>query len=264
MRLFQLVSFGFALALLGGCALPRVDVPSSSSMLGTRPEETKIAIKGYNVSGEVKPHEVKTDIRIAGTSRVINFPKQAREYLVKDLENYIQARFRISADSGVILRVNLEQAYNYTTSKSSGLNVVPFVNVVASFADGFQQVPTTFIVEVELEVKGESINSEKVSAFITRTDSVGNQWSASIDKQREIYKTQLASVRKELFDQLDDQLLSLWKEGVYVGKTAKSPKREAAILASEIARLDSALADGKISKSEHADLVKSVKNRFEN
>ncbi len=263
MRLNALPLIGFALALLGGCALPRVEVPSSSSMIGVRPEGDKITIKGYKISGEEKPHEIKPDIRfLAGTSRGILFPKQAREYLTEDLKNYIQARFRTTPDSDVFLQFNLEQAYSYFTFKSSGLNVVPFVGVVTSIADGFQQTPITFIVEVELEAKGESIKSEKVSAFITKTDSVTG-WSATIDKHREIYNAQIALVRKDLFEQLDNQLLSLWKSGTYVGKSSRNPKREAAILASEIARLDSALADGRISKTEHADLVKSAQIRLE-
>ncbi len=249
------------LLLLSGCAAPRVEVPSSASLLGNV-SDSRIPIKGYNITTDEKPHEIKSDMRaLVGTSQIILFPKQAREYLTEDLRNYVESRFKVTSDAEPFLNIKLEQAYSYFLMKSSGVNLIPFVGVVTSIADGFQEAPISFITEVDVEIKSGVSAPEKITAFIHNRDSVMG-WSGTLEKHREIYNKQIASIRSALFARLDAQLLTLWRAGTYVGGKLKDPKRDAASLASELARLDAALSEGKISASEHHDLSKAAKARF--
>lgn len=251
-----------SILLLSGCAVPRVEVPPSSSMLGSRSNESRIPIKGFKILSEDKTHEITPDARLfVGTSRLILFPKQAREFIAGDLKEYIDSRFKIDPAAEASLTFSLEQAYSYYTYKSSGVNLIPYVGVVTSIIDGFQQAPVNFVVEVEIEARTDSGAKDKLTAFITRSESITG-WSGTVDKHREIYLQQILSVRKDLFERLDSQLLSSWRENRFLGSQVRDSNRDSAMLASELARLDAGLADGKISAEEHKSLTTAAKARY--
>ena len=84
----------------------------------------------------------------------------------------------------------------------------------------------------------------------------------SLGTAREIYQREIEAVRKELFDRLDAQLLPQWSNGRLTGVNGRSQATDAAMLASELARLDTAFADGKITQEEHAKLTEAQKAKF--
>lgn len=248
--------------VLAGCAAPRVEVPRAASILGTRVAEQRIPIRAFSVESSDRPYEIKSDIRfISGDSRGVLFPKQAREFISQDLRDYVESRFAVDERADTVLTLKLEQAHSYFTMHHNGLNWVPFVGVVTSIADGFQQNPITFIVEVKASVRGAPIEVSEVNTFIRRTEQITG-WSGTIEKHREIYRGQIDQVRKELFDRMDAQLITLWRDGHLIAQGNQSSLNNAATLASELARLDTALADEKLTKEEYAKMITAVKAKY--
>lgn len=247
---------------LVGCATPRVEAPRSATALGARADSERIPIRSFALESADRPFEIKSDMRfLSGDSRGVLFPKQAREYLAQDLRDYVASRFRIDPAADTLLTLKLEQAHTYFTMHSSGLNWVPFVGIATSIADGFQQVPITFVVEVKANVTAPAATSGEINAFIRHTEKITG-WSGTMEKHRGIYLEQINRVRKELFERLDAQLLTQWRDGKLIPQGQANTADDAATLASELARLDTALADEKISKEEHAKLVEGVKAKY--
>ena len=242
-----------------GCTVPRVEVGSTATMLGTSQSTSRIPIRSFTLEGTDKAFETTSDFRfMSGVSRGVLFPKQAREFISQDLRDYVNSRFQIDPEAKESLTLNLEQAHSYFTMHQSGANWIPFVGVVTSIADGFKKVPVTFVVEVKGRVSTPTGPSTEVSSFIRQTEEV-TAFSGTQDKHREIFQREIELVRKQLFDRLDDQLLTLWSDKRFVGKRDVSSRRDAAVLASQIAELDTALADGKISAPEHEKLMTALR-----
>ncbi len=250
-------------AVLAGCAVPRVEVPRlTPSILGTQTEDQRIPIRAFSIESSDRPFEIKSDMRfMSGDSRGVLFPKQAREFLSQDLRDYVAARFRIDASADAILLMKLEQAHSYFTMHQSGANWIPFVGVITSIADGFQQVPITFIVELKADVSNANLTIPEVNVFVKRSQAVTG-WGSTVEKHREIYRGQIDHVRTELFERLDAQLITLWKDGKLLAQQQQSPVSNAASLASELAKLDSALADEKLSKDEYEKLIVAMKAKY--
>jgi hypothetical protein len=249
--------------LVAGCTTaPRVEAPRPAGMLQARADAQKIPVRSFALNSVDQPFELKSEGNfLGGEKRLVFFPKQAREYLARDLRDYFESRFRIDANADVALTITLAQAQYYNSWHSNPMFLVPFVGIVTSIADGFQQTPTTFVVEAKASVATEHATVPEVSAFVRRTEMNIAFSAQTLDKAREIYQRQINEVRKELFERLDAQLLTLW-EGDRLTPKASSPASNVASLASELARLDTALADGKISKDEHATLVAAVKAKY--
>jgi hypothetical protein len=242
-----------------GCTVPRVEVGSNATMLGANRSESRIPIRSFTLEGTDQAFETTSDIRfLSGVSRVVLFPKQAREFISQDLRDYVKSRFQIDPEAKESLTLNLEQAHSYFTTKHSGANWIPYVGVVTSIADGFQQAPVTFVVEVKGRVSTPTGASTDISSFIRQTEEV-TVFSATQEKQREIFRREIDLVRKQLFNRLDDQLLTLWSDRRFVGKRSFSSRSDAAAFASQIAELDTALADGKISAPEHEKLMAALR-----
>lgn len=245
---------------LFGCATYKLEAPRPAGLLTSKPAADQIAVRSFLVESEAKPVESKVEgTIIGGTIRAPFFAKDAREFLAQDLKDYLASRFRIDPASETTVVLRLEQVQSYTTSWHNPMNWIPFVGVATSLADGFQQVPLTFQVEVRAEVASRGTSGAKSDAFIRKTQQFMG-WSGTREKMVGIFREHLNSTRKEVFDRLDGQLLTMWKDGQWVGEG--SEKSAAATLASEIAKLDSALADQKITKEEHARLIEQLKAKF--
>jgi hypothetical protein len=256
-RLFLLLPI-LALAL-GGC-VTRVEVPSSSSILG--PARERIPIRAFALQSDQKEFEIKQDMRIfGGDSRGILFPKQARVFLTDDMRGYVDSRFAVdpAAADAPALTINLEQAYSYFTMHQSGLNWVPFVGIGVAVAEGFQKVPIVFVVEAKASITAGGQTSKEIDVFIRQTETVTG-WSATASKNKEIYQREIEKLRTELFARLDAQLLTQWENRRFVGVAPQS-RSSVADLASELAELDTALADAKITQSEYDRLVGEAKGR---
>ncbi len=255
------IPFLFALFALAftGCSTPRVEVGSTATMLGTNQTSSRIPIRSFNLEGTDQAFETTSDMRfLSGVSRGVLFPKQAREFISQDLRDYVSSRFQIDPEAKESLTLKLEQAHSYFTMHSSGANWIPFVGVVTAIADGFQKVPVIFVVEVKGQISTPMAPSTEVSSFIRQTEEITG-FSGTMEKHREIFRREIELVRKQLFDRLDDQLLTLWSDKRFVGKGNISSRRDAAVLASQIAELDTALADGKISAAEHEKLITALR-----
>lgn len=260
----RVLSVSLLVFALTGCVSHealKINAASAAPIIGVRRNEEKIPIRVLGIESSDQTNETKSDLRfLSGDSRGILFPKQARAILSQDLRDYISSRFRIDPTADTILILKLEQAYTYFTFRSSGLNLVPVVGIVSSIADGFQQVPVIFVAELNVEVTADSAVPQKVNVFVRREEKVTG-WSATLDAHKVIYLQQLEQVRKTLFDRLDTQLLGLWKDNRFVGTNSHSANN-AASLASEFARLDTALADEKISKDEYDALITGVREKY--
>jgi len=251
------------LIAFSGCAIPRVEVPSSAPLLGSTQESTRIPVRAIRVESSDKSYEIKSDlVLMSGIARTVMFPKQAREYLSQDLRDYLGTRFIVDERSKVSVELNLEQALSYMTTHHSGANWIPFVGVVTAIADGFQKVPVTFVVEVNAKVTAGSEKPEKVDVFVRQVEIVPG-FSHTIENHQKVYTRNIQVVREELFTRLDAQLLSFWSSGAFVGKNENSGAGVTATIASEIAKLDSALADEKITETEHATLIAALKKRYD-
>lgn len=245
---------------LFGCATYKLEAPRPPGLLTVKSPEEQITVRSVTVVSEPQAIESKVEgTIIGGHIRSPFYPKEAREFLAQDLRDYLASRFRIdsSADRQVVLR--LEQVQSYAVSWHNPMNWIPFVGVATSLADGFQQVPLTFQVEVRAEVLSPGTSPIASDAFVRRTDNFMG-WSGTRDKMAGIFRDHLNATRREVFDRLDGQLVTLWREGRWVGET--NERSSAATLASEIAKLDGALADQKISKEEHAKLIEQLKFKF--
>ncbi len=247
---------------LVGCATStyKLEAPRPAGLLTPKPANEQIAVRSLTVESEAKPIESKIEgTIIGGTIRVPFFAKDAREFLAQDLKDYLAARFRIdsSADRAVILR--LEQVQSYTTASRNPMFWIPWVGLVTTIVDGFQQVPLTLQVEVRAEVSTPGLSPAKCDVFIRKTQQF-MMLSGTPEKMEGIFREHLNGTRKEVYERLDGQLFTMWREGQWVGDG--NERSAAARLASEIAKLDSALADQKISKEEHAKLVERLKTKF--
>lgn len=263
-RLLALFPGLLLLTLLTGCVSSeslKVEVDSAAPIIGARGDDERIPIRVLGLESSDRANEIKSDRRfLSGDSRMILFPKQTRAFISQDLRDYVASRFRIDPDAEVVLILKLEQAYTYFTFHSSGLNWVPVVGLVSSISDGYQQVPVVFVVELKVEATVNGGPSGKINAFVRKEDKIKG-WSGTLEAHKIIYRRQISEVRKELFERLDAQLFTLWKDGRFTG-TASTPASNAATLASELARLDTALSDEKITKEEHATLTKEVRAKY--
>jgi len=263
-RLLKLFSNVLLLALLVGCVSSesiKVKVDSAAPILGARGDDERIPIRVFGLESSDRANEIKSDMRfLSGDSRGILFKAQTRAFISQDLRDYIASRFRIDPSADVTLILKLEQAYTYFTFHSSGLNWVPIVGVVSSISDGFQQVPVVFVVELKVEATVNAEPPRKISAFVRKEETIKG-WSGTLEAHKTIYRRQIDEVRKELFDRLDAQVLTLWKNGRFVGM-ASNLVNNAATLSSELARLDTALADEKLTKEEYTELTKAARAKF--
>jgi len=254
---------GIALAFsLAGCVAPRITAPQAGELLATKAEGEKIPIKSFTINSDDRPLETENDIRlIAGTSRMIVYPKQAREFLAQDLRDYVSAKFVLDPSSEAVISLTLVQAYNYFTMIQSGASLIPFVGIVGVVADARREVPFTFIAEVDVDARKSANETASANVFVKRVETISSPWETK-QTQDNRYRKQLMDVRTELFEKLDRELLPMWKDRKFVGKAATNAESETASLASELSRLDASLAEGKITRDEHAAMTKAAMERY--
>jgi hypothetical protein len=246
-----------------GCVAPRITAPRAGELLAAKAEGEKIPIKSFTIKSDDRPLETEHDMRLlAGTSRIVMYPKQAREFLAQDLRDYVSAKFVLDPSSEAVITLTLVQAYNYLTMISSGANLIPFVGVVTSVADSMRQIPFTFIVEVNADARKSADETASANVFVKRVETIASAWETK-QTQDDRYRKQLADVRTELFEKLDRELLPMWKDRKFVGKAAANAESNTASLASELSRLDASLAEGKITRDEHAAMTKVATERYQ-
>lgn len=244
-----------------GCVAPRITAPRAGELLGAKAEGEKIPIKSFTIRSHDRPIETENDQRlISGTSRIIYYPKQAREFIAQDLRDYVSAKFVLEPSSEAVITLSLEQAYTYFNFVSSGANLIPFVGVVTSLADSMREIPVTFIVEVDVDVRKSADETASSNVFVKRVETTPSAWETK-QTQDDRYRKQLMDIRTELFEKLDQELLPMWKDRKFVGKAAAKPTNDATSLASELSRLDASLAEGKITRDEHAAMTKVATER---
>ena len=159
----------------------------------------------------------------------------------------------------MVLTLTLVQAYNYFTMVSSGANLIPFVGVVTLVADTLRDIPFTFMVEVDVDARTSANETASTNVFVKSVKTITSAWETK-QTQDDRYRKQLADVRTELFERLDRQLLPMWRDRQFVGKAAADVRGDTATLASELSRLDAALAEGKLTRDERAAMTKAVTN----
>ena len=254
---------GIALAFsLAGCVAPRITAPRAGELLATKAEGEKIPIKSFTIKSDDRPLETENDIRlIAGTSRMVMYPKQAREFLAQDLRDYVSAKFVLDPSSEAVISLTLVQAYNYFTMIQSGGGLIPFVGIVAIVADARREVPFTFIAEVDVDARKSANETASANVFVKRVETIASPWETK-QTQDNRYRKQLMDVRTELFEKLDRELLPMWKDRKFVGKAARNAESDTASLASELSQLDASLAEGKITRDEHAAMTKAAMERY--
>lgn len=254
------LAIAFASAFTG-CVTQRIAAPRASELLSGKKERERIPVKAFVLQSSDRPIEIDHDLRmLAGTSRLVRYPRQAREFLAQDLRDYVGATFRIDPSSDVVLTLRLDQAYAFWTMVDSGANLIPVVGVVTSVADSFRDVPFTFIADVTAEVRLSANEVTSTNVFVKNVESAPSTWE-SHQTHDDRYRRQLAAVRAEVFERLDRQLLPMWQGQMFVGKAAGNASGNTATLASELSRLDASLAEGKLTQEEHASLAKAVTER---
>jgi hypothetical protein len=255
---------GIALASsLTGCVAPRITAPRAAELLAARAESEKIPIKSFTIKSTDRPLEIKHDLRLlAGTSQMVMYPKQAREFLAQDLRDYVSAKFVLDPSSEEVITLTLVQAYNYFTRISSGAGLIPFVGIVAGIADALQEVPFTFIAEVDVDARKSTNETASANIFVKRVETIPSPWETT-QTQDNRYRKQLSEVRTELFEKLDQELLPMWKDRKFVGTTAARAESDTALLAYDLSRLDASLAEGAITREEHDAMTKAATERYQ-
>lgn len=247
---------------LAGCVAPRITASRAGELFAAKVEGEKIPIKSFTIKSDDRPLETENDMRlIAGTSRLVMYPKQAREFLAQDLRDYVGAKFVQDPSSEVVLTLSLVQAYNYFTMISSGAGLIPFVGIVAIVGDAMREIPFTFIVEVDVDARKSADETASANVFVKRVETIASAWETK-QTQDDRYRKQLTDVRTELFEKLDRELLTMWKDKKFVGKVATNVESDTGSLASELSRLDASLAEGKITRDEHAAMTKAATERY--
>jgi hypothetical protein len=253
--------------LVSGCAStttqPSVIVPPAGDLLAPPAGFAKYKVKSVEVKGSEKPFEVSWEGRFfGGDRRWPIFPKKARETLDLDLREYVKSRFEVDSSSNVAVVLTLEQAHSYLTWKSSGATWIPFVGVAVAVGQMFQQVPVTFTAEVKVDVSVPSRENRNRSIFSRRNEVVNLGDTAALagnwEKQRPVYLKQIGQIRRDLFDRIDAELITTLQPSS-PSSVAGGRKAELALLESEIARLETALADEIITKTEFDRLISSLK-----
>jgi hypothetical protein len=262
-RLLPKLFAAIALAFLStGCVVPRITAPRGSELLQAKADRDKLPIKSFKIESSDRQIETKHDLRmLAGTSRLVFYPKQAREFIEQDLRDYVNATFREDPLSDVLLTLRIEQAYTFLTMMDSGANLIPFVGVVTSVTDSFRDIPVTFITDVTVETRGGASTATSANVFVKNIETATSRWETQ-QTHDDRYRRQLQAVRTELFQRLDQQLLPLWQGQQFVGKPVAGSNGSAATLASELSRLDASLAEGKLTPDEHATMTKAVTERY--
>ena len=260
--LFNILASIALACLFTGCVAPRITAPRAGELLAAKVEIEKIPIRSFVIKSNDRPVETEHDMRLlAGTSRLILYPKQAREFIEQDIRDNVSKTFTIEPASDVVLTLTLVQAYNYFTMVSSGANLIPFVGVVTSAADSMREIPYAFIVEVEADARKSASETASTNVFVKSVETSSSAWQTK-QTQDDRYRKQLTDVRTELFERLDRGLLPMWKDRQFVGKGAANAKSDTASLAYELSRLDASLADGKITRDEHVAMTKGATERF--
>jgi hypothetical protein len=206
-------------AFLIGCTPPTVLVerPTLEKSAYFTGEKTKIL--AFDIQSDAIPEESTNDVNfMSGTDHVILFRGQARDFIRRDLEDYLNDRFIISADSDIILTITISKAVSFFKYHKSAANWIPFIGIGVALAEGGQQVPVTFDISFDVKTSGNNMKSFKTTIGVVRTESV-TAWSGTTERHREIYKGQYNAIRKELFTKLDSQVLTLWKNGIYQGRS---------------------------------------------
>ena len=254
---------GIALASsFTGCVAPRITAPRAAELFAAKVEAEKIPIKSFTIKSDDRPIETENDMRLlAGTSRIVMYPKQAREFLAQDLRDYVSAKFVLDPTSEVVITLSLVQAHYYFTMIQSGASLIPFVGIVGVVADARREVPFTFIAEVDVDARNSANETASANVFVKRVETIASPWETK-QTQDDRYRKQLADVRTELFEKLDRELLPMWKDRKFVGKAAANAVSDTASLASELSRLDASLAEGKITRDEHAAMTKAATERY--
>ena len=261
-------AFALLALLLSGCATtapvkPSVAIPPAGDLLATPTGFTKHKVKSVEVTGTEKPFETSWEGKFfGGDRRWPIFPKQAREALDLDLREYVKSRFEIDSNSSAKVVLNLEQAHSYLTWKSSGATWIPFVGVAVAVGQMFQQVPVTFIAEVKVDVAVPSGEKRSRSIFSRQKEVVNLGDTAALagnfEKQKPVYLRQINQIRRDLFDRIDAELITTLQASS-PSTRAGGAKAEMALAESEIARLETALADEIITKAEFDRLIASLK-----
>ena len=225
----KITTFPVVMALwLAGCVAPPApfEIGSSAEMLNAGVGPEKIPVRAFDLESYDHDFELRQDTTLfnAGNIKGTLHQRKARALLAQDLRDYADSRFVVSPSAEVVLRLRLEQAYCSTSWYLSPVIFIPVVGAAAVATEG-PAVEVTFIVEVSANTSVGLSSSEPIIIRVQRTETVRRSSNEKLD---EVYRHEIASIRKELFERLDAQLLTLWKDKRFIGSnsTITSPDRK--------------------------------------
>ncbi len=228
-------------------------------MLGA-PREQRPAIKEFVLQGEVPPIETKMSAAsFGGQQRSPMFAGEARALLNDDIRGYVSSRFVVDPAAAPIVTINLARAYVYFSRHHSAAALIPLVGIAVTMSEMHDEFPVTFVVEAKAAVSTPGQPGKEIDVFLRQSEETKLS-GITREKIEGIYRREIEKIRTDLFARLDLLLLGQWQQRKFVGPASTTETR-AANLASELTRLDVALADDEIKQPEHDNLVAATKAR---